>query len=440
MSYLILLSALSISAVSAYFSIIGLTTMFPSAFWSIVIMGGVLEIGKLVSASWLHHNWRVAPRSLKIYLTTAVVVLIFITSMGIFGFLSKSHIEHQKSAEKNAILMTQIDDKISREQEYISRQKEYIDQLSTLTDQSSQKSVYNIELEQKKINDLYDSLDKNLAFDVKEIERLNNRRSSLDQELSDLSNSSGGLFSNKNKKIEELNLKQKKEREEIDSKIKAAEDRISKMRESTQSQVDAVRKKIDERQDSPSESEDLDKKREEHNQNIKLAHERIDSMESEKFEYKNAQLNLEAEVGPVKYVAELMEDLGASSIGLAEAVRIVIIILVFVFDPLAVVMLLAANLSFKMRKRGAYENISDRVPVKKKLVTSTTSTTTTSTTTEKPTTTTTSTTTTTTEKPTTTTSTTTTTTEKPTTTTSTTTTKPPSKKKDVTVKGLLKFK
>ena len=102
MSYLILLSALSISFVSAYFSIIGLTTMFPSSFWSIVIMGGVLEVGKLVSASWLHHNWKTAPRTLKIYLSTAVVVLIFITSMGIFGFLSKSHIEHQKDAQESS--------------------------------------------------------------------------------------------------------------------------------------------------------------------------------------------------------------------------------------------------------------------------------------------------------------------------------------------------
>ena len=72
-------------------------------------------------------------------------------------------------------------------------------------------------------------------------------------------------------------------------------------------------------------------------------------METEKFKYKNSQLQLEAEVGPVKYVAELLEDLGAQSIELAEAVRIVIVILVFVFDPLAVVMLLAANASFKTK-------------------------------------------------------------------------------------------
>jgi uncharacterized membrane protein YecN with MAPEG domain len=100
MKYAILLSALSISFVAAYFSIIGLTAMFPAAFWSIVIMGSVLEVAKLVSASWLHHNWKICPRSLKIYLTTAVVVLIFITSMGIFGYLSKSYITHQTVAEE----------------------------------------------------------------------------------------------------------------------------------------------------------------------------------------------------------------------------------------------------------------------------------------------------------------------------------------------------
>jgi len=363
MSYLILLSALSISCVSAYFSIIGLTTMFPAAFWSIVVMGSVLEIGKLVSASWLHHNWRVASRSLKIYLTSAVVVLIFITSMGIFGFLSKSHIEHQKNAEETAILMAQLDNKIIRENDYISRQNEYINQLSIEKEDSTEKDVYNIELEQNKIDELYSSLDKSIKLDNEEIVRLNSRIKTLDEEVVLLNSSSGGLFSSKKKKVEELKSQQKLERQDIKTKMNAVESRITKMRDSTQSQVDQVRDRINNRQDNTSD-EDTSLKKEKFNVNIKSAYERIDVMEAEKFKYKNTQLDLEAEVGPVKYVAELFEDFGSESVDLSQAVRIVILILVFVFDPLAVVMLLAANSSFKIKRQEPYENITDRVKPK----------------------------------------------------------------------------
>lgn len=364
MAYLILISALSISLVSAYFSIIGLTIMFPAAFWSIVIMGSVLEVGKLVSASWLHQNWKIAPKSLKIYLTTAVVVLIFITSMGIFGFLSKSHIEHQKNAQEAAILMSQLEEKIEREEGYIARQNEYLSELSKDKDTSSKDNAYNIELEQGKIDDLYSSLDKSISFDKEEINRLNEKIDKLDLAVSDLEKSSGGLFSNKNKKIEALKEEQFEERSQISKKIQEAEDRIARSRESIESQVNKIRSRIDDQQYDIVDKEDIAAKREEFNNNIKLAYDKISAMETEKFKYKNSQLQLEAEVGPVKYVAELLEDLGAQSIELAEAVRIVIVILVFVFDPLAVVMLLAANASFKTRKLGSYESLSSQVKKK----------------------------------------------------------------------------
>ena len=164
MKYVILLSALSISLVSAYFSIIGLTTMFPAVFWAIVIMGGVLEVGKLVSASWLHHNWKIAPRSLKIYLTTAVVVLIFITSMGIFGFLSKSHIKHQKDAQEVAILAAQLGCKIY----YGPYVKNFQDVYNFLDEKNISKKISStIELSINLLNDL-----KNNVKDFERSQRL----------------------------------------------------------------------------------------------------------------------------------------------------------------------------------------------------------------------------------------------------------------------------
>ena len=90
---LTLLSALSISGVAIFYSVIGLATIFPGAFWPVVIMGGVLEVGKLVTASWLYRNWQFTRWLLRTYLTIAVVILSLITSMGIFGFLSKAHLE-----------------------------------------------------------------------------------------------------------------------------------------------------------------------------------------------------------------------------------------------------------------------------------------------------------------------------------------------------------
>jgi len=95
MGWLTLIVALAISGVAAWYSIVGLMAIFAAAAIPIAIMGGVLEVGKLLTASWLYQNWKIAPRLLKTYLTAAVIVLMFITSMGIFGFLSKAHIESE---------------------------------------------------------------------------------------------------------------------------------------------------------------------------------------------------------------------------------------------------------------------------------------------------------------------------------------------------------
>ena len=108
-----LLSALSISFVAAMYSIFGLMAIFSSAAIAVLVMGTVLEVGKLVAASWLYHNWRSdIPRSLKAYLFTSIIVLIFITSIGIFGFLSKAHLDQVKPTAGNTEQIALIDKKI----------------------------------------------------------------------------------------------------------------------------------------------------------------------------------------------------------------------------------------------------------------------------------------------------------------------------------------
>jgi len=87
---LLLTVALSISSVAAFYSILGLTAIYAAAFWPIVYMGTVLEVGKVITTVWLHKYWNKAPWITRAYLTSAVVVIMFITSMGVFGFLSKA--------------------------------------------------------------------------------------------------------------------------------------------------------------------------------------------------------------------------------------------------------------------------------------------------------------------------------------------------------------
>ena len=113
MGILTLLVAIGISAVAAWYSIIGLMAIFSAAAIAIAIMGGVLEVGKLVTASWLYQNWKRVPKILKGYLTGAVVVLMFITSMGIFGFLSKAHMDQAASAGDAGAQVTRLEDLVS---------------------------------------------------------------------------------------------------------------------------------------------------------------------------------------------------------------------------------------------------------------------------------------------------------------------------------------
>lgn len=103
MTFLTLLCALALSGIAAWYSVIGLAAIFTGAFWPIVLMGSVLEASKLVTTSWLYRNWKTCPLLLKSYLSFAVAILMIITSMGIFGFLSKAHIDSTMDAGANTL-------------------------------------------------------------------------------------------------------------------------------------------------------------------------------------------------------------------------------------------------------------------------------------------------------------------------------------------------
>ena len=238
---LTLFVALAISAVAAYYSIVGLMAIFAGATTAIAVMGVCLEIGKLICASWTFQNWKTSPVSIRSYFILAVVVLMLITSLGIFGFLSRAHITQSSPTALISERIERIDLKIDQRQTQIKR---YQGRLDTL-DQALQRYI---EL---------GAISKGLA----KIGAMDNETSLLKTKVEGLENE-------------------------------------------------------------------------------------IDGLSDEKYGLKT-ELNLaEVEVGPIRYVASMLYD-DVSESQLEEAVRWIIILLIFVFDPLAVVLVIAANISLR---------------------------------------------------------------------------------------------
>jgi len=242
---LTLIVGLAISGVAAWYSIVGLMAIFAAAKIPIAIMGAVLEVGKLLTASWLYQFWDKTNTLLKTYFTVAVVVLMFITSMGIFGFLSKAHMDQTLSVGDNSLLIERIDTKIEREQVRIKDAETVIGQLD------------------KAVQVLID------------YDRIRGPSGSI-----------------------AVRESQNEERAQLTSVID-----------------DAYLK--------------------------------IDTMSAEKLELDKEQLALEAEVGPIKYIAAFIYGDELDKTLLERAVRWIIITIIFVFDPLAVLLIVAANMTLR---------------------------------------------------------------------------------------------
>jgi hypothetical protein len=145
------MTAIALSGIAAFYSVIGLAQIFPGSYWAIVIMGSVLEISKLVTVSWLYNNWSSTVKLMRYYFLISIIVLMLITSMGIFGFLSRSHIESNVIVGANSVQI-----KILTEQEKIAQQRlQYLlkkagdnpEKISKATDQAiqdTQKELKNI--------------------------------------------------------------------------------------------------------------------------------------------------------------------------------------------------------------------------------------------------------------------------------------------------------
>ena len=347
---LTLLSALSISGVAIFYSVIGLATIFPGAFVPVVIMGGVLEIGKLITASWLYRNWKFTPFMLKTYLTTAVIILSLITSMGIFGFLSKAHLEQNLASDTLVQRIQILNDKIESEKNSISRQNAVIDRLESSIDRTGGTASGDIEVQQSIIADANQNLKTLLTVETNTVKDLNDRLKVLDKNVSDILTSNKQFF-NEEKAAAELKASQKAERELIAVNVKEAQDRIAELKadhkaETTEAKTIIANMRAGSQDNKSTYTADIDTAE----QKIFDAQGRIDTFIVEKQPLEKDMLTLEAEIGPVKYIAALAVDWGITDqVETSKAVRWVILLLIVVFDPLAVLLLIAANQSLMRR-------------------------------------------------------------------------------------------
>lgn len=244
-NHITLFTALLLSGVAEYFSIIGLTTIFPSAFWSIVIMGGSLGLSKIVAVSWVYRNWDTAPATIKYYLVAAISILMLITSMGTFGYLSKAHLDQAVPTGDVASKVALIDEKIKYEKETVESARRALQQLDQQVDQTIARTT--------------DDKGTERAFQIRK--------------------------------------SQQKERARFMDEIAKGQERITRLSEEKAPIAADLRK-------------------------------------------------IASEVGPIKYIAELIYSDSSDSI-IDQAVRWVIILIVVVFDPLALALLIAANSQLK---------------------------------------------------------------------------------------------
>lgn len=245
-AYLTLISGLTISAVAVWYSVAGLVSIFAASAASIILMGAALEVSKLIATVWLKWNWRRAPKMIKIYLISAIAILMLITSMGIFGYLSKAHLDQN-------LVSGDVIDKISLIDEKIKTQKD------------------NIEAARKALRQMDEAVDQTMSR-------------SNDEKGAD--------------KAAALRRSQQRERNNLQNDIAKSQAEIAKLNEERAPIAKEVRK-------------------------------------------------VEAEVGPIKYIAKLIYGDNPDANILEKAVTWVIIIIVLVFDPLAVVLLLASQYSFQ---------------------------------------------------------------------------------------------
>ena len=321
----------------------------------IAIMAGTLEVGKLLTASWLYRYWNETSLLLKTYLSTAMVVLMLITSMGIFGYLSKAHLDQASESGNAFAIVERLDGQIAREENKIVILEERIATLQSGSGVDNSQSIS----QQETIRDgAWERVQGDINFANEQIQRLRDQLTVLDKAVNDLrakgveviTIDEGGTFRRGETETidyvaqaDALFEQQKEQRDQIRADINSQQDNIDRYRAQAQKTIDDANAEINRLRDSNIESQDDTlTKVDEYNLQIDEIYDNIVVIKDEKFEAESIVRELEKEVGPIKYVAQLVYGQDSEDY-LDAAVRLFILLLVFVFDPLAVVLVIAAN-------------------------------------------------------------------------------------------------
>lgn len=387
-----MLTALSISAVAIYYSVAGLVAIFAAAAVPIIIMGSVLEIAKLVTAVWLHYYWDHAVWWLKTYLTISVAILMLITSMGIFGFLSKAHIDQTASAKDGLARLEQLDLQIVKQQDIVAKAEQEIEKLEIAGVNKDTEIQLQIDREQQRIDSAYariqPAIDEQNEIVRKEELRLGGGLTLYQDQLDTVSKNlqkieeyiagdnvkalqalvgvkaDGSLGPATTRAIEAYRTAQSAEKQRLaeliaqeSSKVSsptidAARAEIQRLRSLAEQEIASSNELINRlRQQLGTTNEDaVAAEIAEQDTVIVEAEKIISTLAEQKYGLESEYRKLEAEVGPLKYLAEFVYGKAEDKDLLEEAVRWVIILIIFVFDPLAVLLLIASQHTFNFQR------------------------------------------------------------------------------------------
>jgi hypothetical protein len=402
---LTMLTALSISAVAIYYSVAGLVAIFAGAAVPIIIMGSVLEVAKLVAAIWLHYYWDLAVWWLKTYLVASIVILMVITSMGIFGFLSKAHIDQTAGATEGLARLEQLDTQIKRQETIVFEAQQEINKLESSGVNRDAEVQAQIDKEQVRIDSAYTrtqpAIDEQNDIIAKEEQRLGggaslykNQLDEIDRNLKNIEDyitvdnvkavqaligveADGNLGPATARAIEAYRVAQTAEKQRLveliaqessnisSTTIDAARAEIQRLRGLAEQEIANSNELINRlrQQLGTTDTDQVFDKVAKQNAIIEKTEQEIAALSEQKFGLESEYRKLEAEVGPIKYLAEFVYGNSGDKDLLEEAVRWVIILIIFVFDPLAVLLLVASQQTFKfhdeLRKKESLRSVVD---------------------------------------------------------------------------------
>jgi hypothetical protein len=383
LTYLMLAVALCLSVIAEFYSIAGLAAIFAGSPVSIIVMGVILGAAKLSIIVWLHEFWQQVKLLMKIYLVSAVLVLMFLTSMGIFGYLSKAHIEQVGAGQENAAQIQRITAELKRQTEIVSRAEERARTLETTGTGADANVNSQIRTEQGRIDSalarvqpaieeqqkIIDGQTKLYSDQVAKIdEQLAQLQKFIDAKEVDKAQALVGVKVDGDwgpgtaravttwrtaRATERTTAVAKLEEANRDPTIRAARDEILRIRKTVETQVAESNKLIDRlrNQLGKGDTASVEALVNEQQEKIKVATIEIETLTQKKYMLEAEYRKLEVEVGPIKYIAELVYGDSTDQSMLERAVRWVTMLIVAVFDPLAAMMLLAATESMTWIRR-----------------------------------------------------------------------------------------